>query len=59
LVVVDRLFLTGTPQRVGRIRGADINADLRYLIISQYTTGGLSVIILSTISSVAALTEDF
>jgi hypothetical protein len=53
------LFLTGTPQRVGRIRGADINADLRYLIISQYTTGGLSVIILSTISSVAALTEDF
>jgi hypothetical protein len=32
--------LTGTPQRVGRIRGADKNVDLIYLIVPQYTAGG-------------------
>jgi hypothetical protein len=33
-------LLIGTPQRVGRIRGADINVDLIYLIVPQYTAGG-------------------
>jgi hypothetical protein len=51
--LVGWLFLTGTPQRVGRIRGADINADLIYLIVPQYTAGGQY-----PLSFAAALTGD-
>jgi hypothetical protein len=51
--LVGWLFLTGTPQRVRRIRGADINADLIYLIVPQYTAGGQY-----PLSSAAARTGD-